>query len=102
MAYFLAIDAGGTKTDYLLAGEDRVLARARSGTIKRMRTDSGTATANLESGLRQLVADSGIPMSDVASTCVGTAGNTVPLVTDFLRAELGARVGGELLVLGDV
>ena len=34
---FLALDAGGTKTDYVLVDETRELARARTGTIKRMR-----------------------------------------------------------------
>jgi N-acetylglucosamine kinase-like BadF-type ATPase len=38
----------------------------------------------------------------VEFTCIGTAGDTVPLVTDWLRQELGSRVGGRLLLLGDV
>ena len=43
MSFFLALDAGGTKTDYVLADETRELARVRTGTIKRMRTDAETA-----------------------------------------------------------
>jgi glucosamine kinase len=39
MAFFLAMDSGGTKTDYVLADETTELARVRTGTIKRMRTD---------------------------------------------------------------
>jgi N-acetylglucosamine kinase-like BadF-type ATPase len=102
MSYFLAIDAGGTKTDYVLADETRELARTRSGTIKRMRTDVETATANLEAALENLAAQSGVSMDAVSQTCIGTAGETVPLVTDFLRAEFSARVAGGLLLLGDV
>ena len=34
MSFFLALDAGGTKTDYVLADEVRELARVRTGTIK--------------------------------------------------------------------
>lgn len=102
MSYFLAIDAGGTKTDYLLADETRELARTRSGTIKRMRTDAESAAANLEAALDNLTAQSGVAMQAVTQTCIGTAGETVPLVTDFLRAEFGARVAGGLLLLGDV
>lgn len=102
MAYFLAIDAGGTKTDYLLADNSRMLARARSGTIKRMRADAFTALRNLEQGLLRLQEASGVAPEAITQTCVGTAGNTVALVTDFLRHELGARVGGGLLLLGDV
>ncbi len=102
MAYFLALDVGGTKTDYVLADETRALARVRTGSIKRMRADAGTALAHLESALGQLAAESGVGMDQIEHTCVGTAGQTVPLVTDFLRREIGARVSGDLLLLGDV
>jgi N-acetylglucosamine kinase-like BadF-type ATPase len=102
MSLFLALDAGGTKTDYVLADESRELARVRTGTIKRMRTDAGTATANLDSALAELSATSGIAMNAITRTCVGTAGNTVPLVSDFLREQISARVSGELILVGDV
>jgi glucosamine kinase len=102
MAFFLAIDAGGTKTDYVLANESRTLARVRTGTIKRLRIDSETAELNLEEGLASLAATSGVPMSAVTRTCIGTAGETVPLVADFLRSALKRHVGGSLLLLGDV
>jgi N-acetylglucosamine kinase-like BadF-type ATPase len=102
MSYFLAIDAGGTKADYLLADETRELARVRGGTIKRMRTDEDSAASNLDQALAELTALSGIPMSAIKRTCIGTAGETVPLVTDFLRKSFAERVSGELLLLGDV
>lgn len=102
MGYFLAIDAGGTKAEYLLADGQRILARASSGTIKRMRTSAEIASGHLAGALAELEASSGVSLHQVTHTCVGTAGNTVPLVTDWLRSELGSRVGGELLVLGDV
>jgi glucosamine kinase len=54
MSFFLALDAGGTKTDYVLADESRELARVRTATIKRMRVDAATASRNLESALAQL------------------------------------------------
>ena len=102
MSYFLAIDVGGTKTDYALADETRVLARARAGSIKRMRVDAHTAANNLDEALRELTTQSGIDSRTIVRTCVGTAGETVPLVTDWLKQEIPARVGGELLVVGDV
>jgi len=102
MSFFLAIDAGGTKTDYVLADETRELARVRTGTIKRMRTDAETAGQNLDAALADLQGKTGISMASVTRTCVGTAGETVSLVTDWLRASIGARVGGGLLILGDV
>ena len=41
-------------------------------------------------------------MASVTRTCIGTAGENVPLVKDWLRESITARVGGELLILGDV
>jgi glucosamine kinase len=102
MSFFLALDAGGTKTDYVIADETRELARVRTGTIKRMRVDAATACRNLESALAQLSAQTGISMASITRTCIGTAGETVPLVRDWLQASFSARVGGGLLILGDV
>ena len=102
MAFFLALDVGGTKTDYVLADETRELARVRTGTIKRMRADSETATANLEQALAELTARSGVAMNAISRTCVGTAGESVPLVADWLRESLRARVSGDLILIGDV
>jgi N-acetylglucosamine kinase-like BadF-type ATPase len=102
MAYLLAIDAGGTKTEYLLADERQTLARVRGGTIKRMRADAETCVANLETALSALTQQSGVQMSEIACSCIGTAGNTVPLVADWLRTEIPSRVAGKLLLLGDV
>lgn len=102
MAYFLAVDAGGTKTDFVLADETRVLARQRTGTIKRLRADDATARHNLETGLAALSDASNVSLQAVSRTCIGTAGESVPLVADWLRAEFAARVGGRLLLLGDV
>jgi glucosamine kinase len=102
MDFFLALDAGGTKTDVVLADETRELARVRTGTIKRLRTDAATATVNLEAALTELTAQTGISMQSITRTCVGTAGETVPLVKDWLRESITARVSGELILLGDV
>ena len=45
MPYYLAVDAGGTKTEFLLAEDDRELGRAVTGTIKRVNADAETAAA---------------------------------------------------------
>lgn len=102
MSLFLAVDAGGTKTDYVLADETTIFTRVRSGTIKRLRADASTALGNLEGAFSELVQRTGLNLMDVTRCCVGTAGESVPLVVDWLRAEISTRVGGELLILGDV
>ena len=102
MAYYLAVDAGGSKTEFLLAQEDREIARSRSGTIKRVNADPDTAARNLADALAELERKSGISASRVTRTCVGTSGNTVPLVTDWLKESFARHVSGPLLLLGDV
>jgi glucosamine kinase len=102
MSLFLAVDAGGTKTDYVLADETRTLARVRGGTIKLLRTTASDALANLEGAFAELAQESGFSLGTVTRCCVGTAGDSVPLVVNWLRAEFSTRVGGELLILGDV
>jgi N-acetylglucosamine kinase-like BadF-type ATPase len=102
MSLYLALDAGGTKTDYVLADDTRELARVRSGTIKRMRTDAATAAANLDGALAQLTAQTGISLREIHRTCIGTAGESVPLVADWLRTAFQQRVPGELILIGDV
>ena len=93
MSLFLAIDAGGTKADYVLADETRMLSTVRSGSIKRMRVSAEVAEENLRIALAELESQSGRSLAEVQVTCIGTAGDNVPLVTDWLRQELGSRVG---------
>jgi len=102
LAFYLALDVGGTKTEYVLADETQELARVRGGTIKRMRTDANTAAQNLDKALAELTALTGIPMKSVIRTCVGAAGVTVALVTDWIHEAFAERVGGSLILVGDV
>lgn len=102
MSYYLAVDAGGTKAEFLLAEDGRELARVRSGTIKRTNADPAQAQANLEQALKDLQQRTGVSPAQVARTCIGTSGETVPLVTDWLRDNFSQRVAGELAIVGDV
>jgi len=102
LSYFLGIDAGGTKSEFLLGDETRELARVRKGTIQRLRTDARTAETNLEEALRDLTAATGISMRSIERCCIGTSGETVPLVVDWLREALDRHLGVELVLVGDV
>ncbi len=102
MIFFLGIDAGGTSTRAALAQGERVLGRAKSGSIKVMRVSVEQAEANLRELLTELEASSGVPITEVASACVGTAGNTVSSVTGWIRQTLGPMLRGSLCVCGDV
>ena len=102
MALLLGVDAGGTHTTFVLADNHTELARAVVGTIKRMRTDHATASANLDQAVAELSARSGRSLQGVAATCVGAAGYTVPLVADWLRENFAARLPGRFHLVGDV
>jgi N-acetylglucosamine kinase-like BadF-type ATPase len=102
MAYFLGVDSGGTKAEFVLGDETQELARVRTGTIKRLKVDAPTAEANLLDALRQLQSATGISPRQVSRCCIGTAGETVPLVVDWLREAFGRHVGGQLSITGDV
>ena len=100
--YFLGVDVGGTKAEFVLGDATRELKRVRTGTIKRMKADAATAEANLQDGLRQLSAATGVAAASITRCCIGTAGESVPLVVNWLREAFARHVGGELMVVGDV
>lgn len=102
MKYYLGVDVGGTKTEFLLGDETTELARVQAGTIKRMKVSEEAAESNLAGALKELSAITGIPMLSISRCCIGTAGETVPLVVDWLREAFGRMVGGELILVGDV
>ncbi len=85
----------------MLADNDAILARASSGSIKIMRVPVEDAEKNLEVLLRDVAAESGISLDSIACTCVGLAGISVPRVADWVRNELHARIGGDILLAGD-
>ncbi len=101
MQYFLALDAGGTKTDCVLADEERQLVRVQEGTIKVLRADVELARRNLESLLAKVAKESGVDLKCVVQTCIGTSGSSVPFVAKWIHDNLQSRVGGEVELCGD-
>ncbi len=102
MAYFLGVDAGGTRTTFLLADEDRELGRVVAGSIKRLRREEGATQQNLTNALHELTALSGVPMLSVARCCVGASGTSAPLVADWITEAFRPLVGGEFVLVEDV
>lgn len=101
MAYYLGLDAGGTKTECALADDSTILARATAGTIKVMRTSNEEAEHNLQTLLQNIASQSGIALASIACTCVGLAGISVSRVADWVLHSLCIRVGGRVLLAGD-
>ena len=101
MSLYLAIDAGGTKTDCLLADDHRILARASTGTIKLMRVSEEEATARLRHMLDEVASAAGVTLAGVARTCFGLAGITSPIARAWAQEIVSAKVAGHLLLVGD-
>jgi glucosamine kinase len=101
MSLFLAIDAGGTKTRCLLADESQVLGRAATGSVKLMRVGEAEASARLRTMLTEVSLAAGVKLSEVTQTCIGIAGITIDTVREWAEREIGAVVGGNLLLAGD-
>ena len=101
MKYFLGLDIGGTKTACALADEDRILGRATAGSSKVLRVGEAEASVHLQEALEEVSAKSGVALADVTASCIGTSGATVAKVTDWLREQMAARVGGTLTLVGD-
>lgn len=101
MAYFLGLDAGGTKTECALAREDTVLARVSGGTIKILRASTEEAGKNLDTILQKISAQSGVSLDSIFCTCIGLAGSSVPRIANWTRQALHSRVSGEVLVAND-
>ena len=101
MSYYLAIDAGGTKTQCIIADEYRVLVRASTGSIKLQRVGEAEATVRVASMLEEVSAAAGVPLTQITRTCIGLAGLTIPAVRAWATHVLSAQVSGELLLLGD-
>jgi glucosamine kinase len=101
MAYFLALDGGGTKTQCWVADEDRVLGRASAGSVKLMVVDEATATARLQEVVREAAAAAGVGLGDVTRTCFGLAGSSSDVVRQWAEGTLRGLVGGEVVICGD-
>jgi glucosamine kinase len=102
LAYFLGVDAGGTKTEFLLGDEKSELGRIQSGSIKRLRRDAEATQQNLSQAVNELAAQTGISMLSVTRCCVGASGVTAPLVADWISDAFRQLVGGEFLLVEDV
>jgi glucosamine kinase len=104
MAYYMGFDAGGTRTDGVLANETTILARASGASVKLLRVPPEQAEKNLRFVIDTLFQKTGIPAEQVKAVCIGIAGYTVLAVTDWVERTLAAILGGTqtLCVAGDV
>ncbi|MGC2161085.1 MAG: BadF/BadG/BcrA/BcrD ATPase family protein [Silvibacterium sp.] len=101
MAFFLGLDAGGTKTTAALGDETNVLVRATGGSIKPLRVSQEQAQQNLAALLSDVARQSGVDLRQIAASCVGTAGLRLPQTDGWMRQIISHCAGGAIDVCGD-
>jgi glucosamine kinase len=101
MAIYVALDAGGTKTQCWVADETQVLGRATGGTVKIMMVGDALASERLRGVILESSAAAGVDVKDVKRTCMGLAGITSESTRAWAERTLHGIVGGELDLCGD-
>ncbi|HEY6491454.1 MAG: BadF/BadG/BcrA/BcrD ATPase family protein [Terracidiphilus sp.] len=104
MNVVLGIDGGGTHTRASLVADEKALAFAENGSIKRLRVGEEAADANLRSILAEVFAQAGVKRAQAA--CVGVASSKMPGVAEWIMSvlrEFGVEnaelVGDEVIAL---
>ena len=100
MAFFVGVDAGGTKTQCWVGDESRVLARGTAGTVKLMNVGAEVATERLRGLLLETLAEAGVRAEEVKRTAVGLAGISSEAVRGWAAEVLAATVGGRWCFVG--
>ena len=101
MGYFLALDAGGTKTECWLADDERVLAKVSGRTVKLMSVGAEEATTRLRELVQRAALAADVPLNAITRTCMGLAGIKTAGVRAWAEETLGGLVSGEVLIVGD-
>lgn len=101
MSVYLAVDAGGTKTECVIADDNNVLARVTGETVKIMSVGAPEATSRLRTLLQQTSAMAGVPLYLVTRACMGLAGISSEGVRAWAEATLSEVLTGELVLTGD-
>jgi len=105
MAYYLAIDGGGTKTRCVLADETTVLAKAMTGGCSVIRLGEQKAREALHAAIRQVCAAAKISPHRVSAVCIGVTGAARPEIAAKIRGILAELISDSILsnveVVGD-
>jgi glucosamine kinase len=103
-AVVLGIDGGGTRTRASIVNENRILAFAESGSIKRLRVGAVVAEQNLRALLGEVYKQAGV--STLPAACAGVASASMPGVREWITAvfadfciERSEVVGDEVIAL---
>ena len=100
MGVYLAVDAEGTKTECLIADEQRVLARVTGESVTLGSVGATEATLRIHRLMQGASAEAGVPLYLVNRACLGLAGITTEGVRTWAEAALRELLAGELVLTG--
>ena len=101
MSVYLAVDACGTKTECVIADDERILSRVGGETVKMTPVGAPEAAARLRRLLEEASAQAKVPLYLVTRACVGLAGISSEGVRAWAESTLGEMLTGELILTGD-
>ena len=105
MAFYAALDGGGTKTRCVLGDETSVLATAVAGGSNIVRLGEEAAGEALRNALTQVSAAARVTLSQIRAVCIGAAGAGRPEVAERVRAVIAGIVPevapSQIRVVGD-
>jgi len=101
MAFYLGIDAGGTKTICAISDGGEIVGKGASGTIKIKKVGVEKARIALEETLARAFDAAKVAPEQISASCVGVAGAGLPEVVDWTRTNMHGLVPGPLKVVGD-
>jgi glucosamine kinase len=99
MSVVLGIDGGGTRTRASIVENERVLAFAESGSIKRLRVGAQVAEENLRTLLKEVYAQAGV--KGVKAACCGVASAAMPGIPEWITAVFADFSVARSEVVGD-
>jgi glucosamine kinase len=94
VAYYLAIDGGGTKTRCILADEAKILASAMTGGCSIIRQGEQQARESLHAAIRQVCGSAGISPSQINSVYIGVTGAARPEIAGKIRKIVAELIDG--------
>lgn len=102
MAFFLGIDAGGTKTTCVVGDETSVRGVGSSSGSNIVRLGEARAGEALRQAISRACTAAGIESGQIAVACIGAAGAGRPEIRERLRRILAELLSADLRIAGDM
>lgn len=99
--YFLAIDAGGTKTEVAVGDEQQVLSREVGGSIKLPNVGEEAAGANLREVILRALSHAGLTPKQIGGACVGMSGISRADIREWLTRAMAELLSANARLVGD-